>query len=106
VVLTCLQEARVNLATVIGQYHARGVILLWRRPLCLCEMTADKAPRTGTVTTPELLSQNEIQCRVALAIGKSIFTWPPTRFLPMLPNGDTEKLVSGLLFFRQVPRQT
>jgi hypothetical protein len=59
----------------------------------------------GTVTAPEFLSLNEIQHRVVLAIGKSTFMWPPARLLPILPNGETEKLVSGF-FFRQVSRQT
>jgi hypothetical protein len=43
-VLTHLQAAGVTLATVIRQYHARGVVPLRRRPLHLCEMTADRAP--------------------------------------------------------------
>jgi hypothetical protein len=43
-VLTHLREAGVNLATVIGQNHARGVVLLWRRPLRLYEMTTDRPP--------------------------------------------------------------
>jgi hypothetical protein len=43
-VLGCLQGAGVTLAEVIGQYHARGVMPLRRRPLHLCEMTADRAP--------------------------------------------------------------
>jgi hypothetical protein len=34
-------RSRVTLGTIIGKYHARGVVLLRRRPLCLCEMTAD-----------------------------------------------------------------
>jgi hypothetical protein len=36
---------------------------------------------------------------MALAIRKLTFTWLPTRLLPMLPNGETEKLVSGFFFF-------
>jgi hypothetical protein len=43
-VLAYLRGARVNLATVIGQYHARGVVLLRRRPLLLYEMTTDRPP--------------------------------------------------------------
>jgi hypothetical protein len=40
----------------IGQYHARGVVPLRRRPLRLYEMTVDWPPWTGTVTVPSLLS--------------------------------------------------
>jgi hypothetical protein len=82
-VLTHLRGARVNLATVIGQYHARGVVPLRRRPLRLCEMTADRAPWAEIVTAPMLPSLEEIQHRMVLAIGKSTFTWPPARLLPM-----------------------
>jgi hypothetical protein len=39
-------------------------------------------------------SLNEIQCCVVLVIGKSTFTWPPAWLLSMLPNKETEKLVS------------
>jgi hypothetical protein len=44
VVLGCIQGAGVTLAEVIGQYHARGVVPLQRRPLRLCEMTENRAP--------------------------------------------------------------
>jgi hypothetical protein len=44
VVLRCIQGAGVTLAEVIGQYHARGVVPLQRRPLRLCEMTENRAP--------------------------------------------------------------
>jgi hypothetical protein len=103
-VLTHTRRSEVTLATVIGQYHAWGVVPLRRRSLHLCEMTADRAPWTGTMTAPAFLSPNEIQRRVVLAIGKSTFTWPSARLLPMLPNGETEKFVS-CFFFRQVPRK-
>jgi hypothetical protein len=43
-VLGRLRGAGVTLAEVIGQYHARGVVPLWRRPLRLCERTVDRAP--------------------------------------------------------------
>jgi hypothetical protein len=66
-VLRRLRGAEVTLSDILGQYHARGVVPLWRRPLCLCEMTTDQAPWTETVT--------------ALT-------------LPMLPHEGTEKLVS------------
>jgi hypothetical protein len=91
-VLGCLRGARVTLAEVIGQYHARGVVPLRRRPLHLCEMTADRAPWVGTVTTLSLPSPLEVQRRVAQAIGRSTYSWPPSRLLPMLPNAGTEKL--------------
>jgi hypothetical protein len=64
-VLGRLRGARFTLAEVIRQYHARGVVPLRRRPLRLCEMTANQAPWTGTVTAPSLLSPLEVQCRVA-----------------------------------------
>jgi hypothetical protein len=44
VVLGRLLKARVTLAEVIGQYHARGIVPLWRRPLRLCDMMADRPP--------------------------------------------------------------
>jgi hypothetical protein len=53
------------------------------------------------MTAPAFPSLNKIQHHIALAIGKLTFTWPPTRFLPMLPNKETEKLVS-CFFLRQV----
>jgi hypothetical protein len=46
------------------------------------------------MTVPVFPSLNEIQRRVVQAIGKSTYTWPSARILPMLPNKDTEKLVS------------
>jgi hypothetical protein len=53
-VLGRLRDARITLAEVVGQYHARGVVPLRRRPLRLCDMTAERAPWAGTVTAPEL----------------------------------------------------
>jgi hypothetical protein len=79
------------LAEVIGQYHARGVVPLQRRPLRLCEMTTDRAPWTGTVTAPSLPLPLEVQRHVAQAIGRSTNSWPPSRLLPMLPNARTKK---------------
>jgi hypothetical protein len=55
-VLRRLREAGITLAEVLEQYHARGVVPLRRRTLRLCEMTADRAPWTGTVTAPSLPS--------------------------------------------------
>jgi hypothetical protein len=43
-VLRHLQGAGVTLEEVLGQYHARGVVPLRRRPLWLCEMTTDRGP--------------------------------------------------------------
>jgi hypothetical protein len=97
VVLGCLRGAGVSLFTVIWQYHARGVVPLRRQSLCLCKMTADRPPWTGTVTTPTLLSPLEIQHRMAQAIGKASYSWPPARLLPMLPHEGTERLVSRCL---------
>jgi hypothetical protein len=53
-VLGRLRDARITLAEVVGQYLARGVVPLRRRPLRLCDMTAERAPWAGTVTAPEL----------------------------------------------------
>jgi hypothetical protein len=64
VVLRHLRGAEVTLVEVFGQYHARGVVPLERRPLRLCEMTTDRAPWTGTVTVPSLQSPLEVQRRV------------------------------------------
>jgi hypothetical protein len=55
-----LRNAGITLAEVVGQYHARGVVPLRRRPLWLCDMTADRAPWVGTVTAPELPSPLEV----------------------------------------------
>jgi hypothetical protein len=43
-VLAHLRGVGVILATVIGLYHAWGVVPLRRRSLSLCEMTVDLAP--------------------------------------------------------------
>jgi hypothetical protein len=59
-VLRHLRGAGVTLGTVIGQYHAWGAMPLRRRPLRLYEMTADRAPWTGTVTAPVFPSLNKI----------------------------------------------
>jgi hypothetical protein len=103
-VLDRLRGAGVTLATVIGQYHARGVVQLQRRPLHLCKMTTGMAPWAEIVIALVLPSLEEIQRRVALAIRKSNFSWPPARLLPMLPKEGIEKLVS-CSFFRQVLRK-
>jgi hypothetical protein len=46
-VLRHLRGAGVTLSEVLRQYHARGVVSLRRRLLCLCEMTASQAPGWG-----------------------------------------------------------
>jgi hypothetical protein len=89
-----LRGARVTLAEVIGQYHTRGVVPLRRRSLHLYEMTADRAPWEGIVTASSLPSPLEVQSRVAQAIGRWTYSWPPSRLLPMLPNAGTENVVS------------
>jgi hypothetical protein len=48
-VLGRIQNAGITLAEVVGQYHVRGVVPLWRRPLWLCDMTADRAPWAGSL---------------------------------------------------------
>jgi hypothetical protein len=93
-VLRHLRSARVTLEEVIEQYHAQGVVLLRRWPLRLCDMTAGRAPWVGTVTAPSPPSLLEIQRHVAQAIGRSPYSWPPSRLLPMLPNVGTKKFVS------------
>jgi hypothetical protein len=95
-VLGRLRDVGITLAEVVGKYHARGVLPLRRRPLRLYDMTAERAPWVGTVTAPELLSPLEVQRRVAQAIGRSTYSWSPSRMLPMLPNVGTEKIVSCL----------
>jgi hypothetical protein len=92
-----LRGAGVTLAEVLGQYHSRGTVPLRRRPLRLCEMTADRTPCTGTVTSPSFLSPLEVQRCVAQAIGRSTYSWPPARLLLMLPHEGTEKFVSHCL---------
>jgi hypothetical protein len=49
-----------------------------------------QGPYAGTVTTPEPPSLLEVQHRVAQAIWRSTYSWPPSRMLPMLPNAGTE----------------
>jgi hypothetical protein len=83
-VLGHLRNAGITLAEVIGQYHARGVVPLRRRPLHLYDMTTDSPPWAGTVTALEPPSPLEVQRRVAQAIGRSNYSWPPSRMLPML----------------------
>jgi hypothetical protein len=97
-VVTRLHNVEVDLAVAIGQYHALGIVPLRRRPLRIRELTPNRAPFEGTVTTPEPPSLDEIQHRVALAIGKASYSWPPSRLLPMLPNEGTKKHVSFLPF--------
>jgi hypothetical protein len=46
------------------------------------------------VTALSLPSSLEVQHRVAQAIGRSTYSSPPTRLLPMLPNAWIEKVVS------------
>jgi hypothetical protein len=89
-----LQNARVTLAEVIRQYHTRGVVSLRRRPLRVCDMTADRAPWVGTVTAPSPPSPLEVQRLMAQAIGRSSYSWLPSQLLPMLPNVGTKKFVS------------
>jgi hypothetical protein len=50
------------------------------------------------VTASELSSPLKVQRRVAQAIGRSTYSWPPYRMLPILPNTGTEKIVSCLSF--------
>jgi hypothetical protein len=93
-VLGHLRNVGVILAEVIGQYHTRGVVPLRRRSLRLCDMAADRAPWVGIVTAPLPLLPLEVQRRMARVIGRSTYSWPPSRMLPMLPNAGTEKNVS------------
>jgi hypothetical protein len=60
-------------------------------------MTADQAPFEGTVTAPLLPLSLEVQRRVAQAIGRLTYSWPPSQLLSMLPNAGTEKIVSCYL---------
>jgi hypothetical protein len=92
VVLGRLRNAGITLAEVVRQYHARGVVPLRRRPLRLCDMTADRALWVGTVTAPELPSPLEVQRHVAQAIGRATYSWPPSRMLPMLPAREQKNL--------------
>jgi hypothetical protein len=52
----------------------------------------------GTVTALTLPSLLEVQRRVAQAIGRLTYSWPPTRLLPMLPDEGTKKFVVTLIF--------
>jgi hypothetical protein len=46
----------------------------------------------GTVTAHLPPSPLEVQRRVVQAIGRSTYSWPPWRMLPMLPNAGTKNL--------------
>jgi hypothetical protein len=46
------------------------------------------------VTAPSLSSSLDVQRRVAQVIGRSTYSWPLSRLLPMLPNAGIEKVVS------------
>jgi hypothetical protein len=61
-------------------------------------MTTRRALWEGTVTVPELPSQDEVQRRVSVVIGKVSYSWPPSWLLPVLPNEGTEKLISSFIF--------
>jgi hypothetical protein len=74
--------------------------MLRRRPLHLCEMTADRAPWMGIVTALTLPSLLEVHRRVAQAIGKSTYSWPLAWLLPMLPHEGTEKFLTRRLVDR------
>ena len=63
-------------------------------------MTPDKAPFEGTVTANPLPTGDEIRHRVAQAVGNSQVAWPPSRWLPMLPDEGTKALVSFFLPFQ------
>jgi hypothetical protein len=91
-VLGHLRNAGVTLAEVIGQYHARGVVPLRRRPLRLCDMTADRPPCVGTVTVLSPSSPLDVQSCAAQVIGRSSYSWPPSRLLPMFRNAGTKNL--------------
>jgi hypothetical protein len=93
-VLGRLWNTGITLAEVVRQYHARGVVPLWRRPLRLCDTTVDRAPWAGTVTAPKPSSLLEVQRRMVQVIGRATYSWLPSRMLPMLPNAGTEKFVS------------
>jgi hypothetical protein len=93
-VLERLRDVGITLAEMVGQYHARGVVPLRRRPLRLRDMTAERARWVGTVTAPNLSSPLEVQRRVAQAIGRLTYSWPSSQMLPMLPNAGIEKIVS------------
>jgi hypothetical protein len=47
------------------------------------------------VTVLSLLSSLEVQHRVGQAIGRSTYSWSPSRLLPMLLNAGIEKFVSS-----------
>jgi hypothetical protein len=46
------------------------------------------------MTAMSLASPLEVQHRMAQAIGRSTYSWPLSRLLPMLPNAGTEKVLS------------
>jgi hypothetical protein len=52
-----LRNAGITLVEVVGQYHARGVVPLRRRPL---RHDRRQSPWVGTLTAPELPSLLEV----------------------------------------------
>jgi hypothetical protein len=101
--LTRLHNVGVDLAAIIGQYHAWGIVPLQRRPLHIYEMTASRAPFVGSMTAPEPPSLDEIQHWVSVAIGRASYSLPPPQLLPMLHNERTEKLCKYFLLFDKFP---
>jgi hypothetical protein len=49
-------------------------------------MTSDRPPWTRTVAAPTLPSPLEVQRRMAQAIRKASYSWPPAWLLLMLPH--------------------
>ena len=98
--LKVLRSRGVDTVVVIGGYHARGIVPLWWWALHLYEMTPDKAPFEGMVMANPLPSGDEIRHQVTQAVGNSQVTWPPSRWLPMLPDEGTKSLVSFFLPFQ------
>jgi hypothetical protein len=49
------------------------------------------------VTAPSLPSPLEVRRHVAQVIGKSTYSWPSARLLPMHPHEGTKKIVSHRL---------
>jgi hypothetical protein len=64
-------------------------VSLRRRLLRLCEMTADRPPWMGTVSAPFIPSLLEVQQPMVQVIGRSTYSWPLSRLLPIIPNEGT-----------------
>ena len=74
--LAAVKRRGVDLAEVIGAYLLRGVSPLRLRALKLYQMTEDRAPFAGTVTTNPLPTADEVRRRLRTIMGNTSLEFP------------------------------